>query len=77
MITWKLTPKNGKGYVRIRAATEDRAREIAHDRFANTNVNKAIHTVSWNELDWKNPNEVICTREEDDMSKTEGILDIV
>ena len=77
MKTWKLSPINSKGYVRIRAQTEDRAREIAYERFANTNVANVIHTVNWSQVHWQDKNQVLCKPEEDDLSSIEGILDIV
>jgi hypothetical protein len=77
MKIWKLTPVQGKGYVRIRADSEIRAREIAYREFANTKVNKMVHTPDWSSLPWKDPNHVTCRYENEDMSGTEGIMDIV
>lgn len=80
MKVWKLSPKsenlnNGNGYIRIRAENEQRAREIAEKTFAKSKV-KTIHAQAWSTLNWEDKNLVECINESDDMSGTEGILDI-
>jgi hypothetical protein len=77
MKIWKLMPIHGDGYVRIRAQNESRAREIAADRFEETNVSNVIHTKEWSSLSWQDPNSVKCELEDDDLSNEEGILDLV
>ncbi len=78
MKIWKLTPINSNGYVRIRAKSEARAREIAFDAFGNTKVNKVVHSTDWSSVAWNDPSSVSCVFEDDDdMSNEEGILDIV
>jgi hypothetical protein len=79
MKVWKLSPtgdSSGKnGYIRIRAENETRAREIAEQAFAKSKV-KTMHSAVWSTLDWTDTNLVQCINESEDMSKTEGILDI-
>ncbi len=80
MKVWKLSPKsenpsNKNGYIRIRAESEQRAREIAEETFAKSKV-KSIHSAIWSTLDWKDRDLVECINESEDMSKTAGILDI-
>jgi hypothetical protein len=77
MKIWKLSPLQSNGYVRISADSEARAREIALKEFGNTKVNKMIHSKAWSDIAWNDPNMVTCKYENEDMSKTEGILDIV
>jgi len=72
MKVWKLSPSTG--WVRIRAATETRAREIAERAFANTKVAKTVHASDWAETDWRNPQQVACKFEDEDLSQEEGIL---
>ncbi|MBS0288537.1 MAG: hypothetical protein JSS07_00700 [Proteobacteria bacterium] len=76
MNIWKLSPKHAKGYVRIRASSEARAREIAHATFAISKADKMIHNVNWSQILWQNQDQVDCELESDDLSNTEGILDI-
>lgn len=80
MKVWKLSPKsqnaNGKTeYIRLRAPTEQRAREMAEAAFAKSKV-KSLHSAVWSTLNWEDPNLVECTNESEDMSGSEGILDI-
>lgn len=77
MKIWKLSPKDNNGYVRIRANTEARAREIAYEKFAHSNVHHAIHKTDWSKLAWNDQNQVTCELEDEDISDTEGFLDIV
>jgi hypothetical protein len=77
MKIWKLTPTQSTGYVRIRANSETRAREIAMQTFLNTKVHKVMHNPDWSSLSWNDPNVVACQYEDDDISNVEGILDIV
>ncbi len=88
MKVWKLTPvseelnsnvwqgSSHKGWVRIRADSESKAREIAWRMFENKNVGTAIHSTDWSTTPWNNPKLVTCELEDDDIASTEGILDI-
>ncbi len=76
MNVWKLTVKNSPGYVRIRAATEARAREVAYETFARSKADTTIHPVEWREVSWNDKNQVTCELEEDDIVQSEGVLDI-
>lgn len=80
MKVWKLSPKGQHaeaktGYLRIRAHSELRAREIAEETFENSKVN-TMHALNWSILNWFDKNAVECLLEEEDISTTEGILDI-
>lgn len=83
MKVWKLSPtvqssSKPNGFIRIRAVSEQRAREVAENAFeTKTKVKNTIHGVNWSELDWHDKNAVECLLEADyDISTTEGILDI-
>lgn len=82
MKIWKLSPmtqqsEGNNGYVRIRAKTEERAREIAQDAFANTKVDKVIHNLDWSDVNWHDKNMIQSEYEgDDDVSSIEGILDV-
>jgi len=80
MKVWKLSPKgqnetSKNGYIRVRAQTEQRAREIARQIFAKSKV-KTMHSVVWSTLDWSDESLVECLNESEDISNSEGILDI-
>ncbi|MBS0285769.1 MAG: hypothetical protein JSR17_00210 [Proteobacteria bacterium] len=77
MKIWKLSPKEDNGYVRVRAETEARAREIAYQKFVSSKAHKTIHNKDWSKLAWNDKNQVTCELEDDDISNTEGFLDIV
>jgi hypothetical protein len=75
MKVFKLIPNHAKnGWVRIRAISEERAREIAQTAFEDTNVKDTIHTPEWASVPWTNPSQVKCILEEEDLSREEGIL---
>lgn len=65
-----------KGWVTIRAENEKRAREIAQKAFGKTKVGTHIHSTNWASLDWSNPDVVRCLYQADDVSGTEGIIDM-
>ncbi|MBN9286824.1 MAG: hypothetical protein BGO43_05280 [Gammaproteobacteria bacterium 39-13] len=77
MKIWKLTPVNGSGYVRIRAPSEMRAREIAFKSFVSKEAHRSTHPTDWQNLSWQDAKQVTCILEEDDISDEEGFLDIV
>lgn len=82
MKVWKLSPTQpqqtgNNGYVRIRAETEERAREIAQEAFEDTDVDKVIHNLDWSELNWHDKRVIQSDYEgDDDVSSIEGILDV-
>ncbi|MCS5712070.1 hypothetical protein [Candidatus Berkiella aquae] len=81
MKVWKLSPKGQitdaePGYVRIRAHSEKRARDIAEETFEHSNTKTMIHKTNWADLDWHDTTAIECLLEEDDLSSTEGILDV-
>ena len=76
MKIWKLTVQNSPGYVRIRAANEPRAREIAYETFAKSKADTMIHPVDWSKVAWHDSNQVNCELEDEDIVEREGILDI-
>ncbi|MGE3319578.1 MAG: hypothetical protein AB7I18_09815 [Candidatus Berkiella sp.] len=81
MKVWMLSPidkeaSGKKGYIRIRAPSEERARQIAELAFEHGKVNKFIHDVNWAELNWTSHSEVKCEYEADDIESVEGILDV-
>ncbi|MGD9591957.1 MAG: hypothetical protein AB7V32_05510 [Candidatus Berkiella sp.] len=77
MKIWKLTIKDNEGYVRIRAKTEDRAREVAYEMFSSSNAHKMVHASDWSKVAWTDKTQVHCELEDEDISNAEGLLDIV
>ncbi len=77
MRIWKLTPLKAtrhKGYVLIRAADEARAREIAANAFER--VAEDTSPSEWAGFSWKDPNQVECRYDSDDLAGKEGIMSI-
>ena len=80
MRVWILKPINDKGSVTIRAESEGRAREIAHNAFSappmDEEDDQQFQPMAWASIAWIDHNAVSCTYESDDLSKEEGILNI-
>lgn len=79
MKIWKLVPKitlKHQGYVRIRAETEQRAREIAADLFIMQAKRANVSATEWSSIAWTDSKAVQCECEGDDIMGQEGVMDI-
>lgn len=78
MRIWKLFPIKAtkhKGWVLIRAPNETRAREIATSVFEKVG-DEDTRPSEWSDLSWKDPNQVECRYDSDDLAENEGIISI-
>jgi hypothetical protein len=80
MKVWILTPKGQSRTVKIRAETEERARQIAYHAFSEPSPtddkDDIFQPSKWAGIDWKNINAVSCVYETDDISNIEGIINV-
>lgn len=85
MKVWLLKTADQKHSVTIRAATAEKARALAskvfskswnHPEYDENEEDMPFESAPWGNIDWHDIQAVSCTYQSDDLSNTEGVLNI-